>query len=183
VLAATREHLFLLECKTVYLPVNPFELRRTLKEMNKAVKQLERARRLAGDPDFLAYLSRSSGLDIHPGQNVISAIVLTNRMFSGASYRGQPVRGLRELGSFVASGSIIVSGVNIRLCVGDRVQGNDIAAYLRDDIVHRRFFTAMVPYDRIFRFGKKKSVRLASFALDPEALGEAFGLDPARPRE
>jgi hypothetical protein len=178
VLAATRDHLFLLECKTVYLPVNPFELRRTLKEMNKAVKQLERARRLAGDPEFLAYLRRSSRLDIHPAQQVISAIVLTNRMFSGASYTGQPVRGLRELGSFVASGNIIVRGVNIRLVAGDRVEGNDVAAYLCDDIVHRRVFAAMVPYDRVFRFGTK-SVRLASFALDPEALDEAFGRDPA----
>jgi len=175
VLAATREHVFFLECKSVYLPVNPFELRRTLTEMNKAVKQLERVRRLAGDPEFLAYLSRSSGLTIHPGQQVISAIVLTNRMFSGAAYKGQPVRGLREFGSFVASGNIIIRNENIRLVAGDHVEGRDIAAYLNDDLLHRRFFSAMVPYDRVFRFGTK-SVRLASFALDPEALDEVFGV-------
>src|SRR5207244_9918542 len=92
------------ECKNSILPTNTFELRTTFDYLEKAAAQLDRFRSALQSSEFRKQLHDRLGCMIPENPQIVSAIVLSNRLLAGSSFRGHPVRAVADLRSFLIYG-------------------------------------------------------------------------------
>jgi hypothetical protein len=94
---------FAFECKNTILPCSEFEQRTMLDYLEKAVLQLDRFSAAYSDPKFRELLSKRLGCAVPV--DLRTGIVLSNRLLSGTSFGGHPVRHVREMANMIATGS------------------------------------------------------------------------------
>jgi hypothetical protein len=204
VLACLDGECFAIEFKRALFPGSVRELRGSLDPMQKAAAQLDRLQALWASPDFRRTLSEKLSAErwsqhglhaIRTSGTLHTAVVLSNRMFSGWKERGHPVRGINELLSFLLDGEIrlrfpdklaerarVPREHSIQTWSGKRVCGADLRRYLAEDLIHGAIQQSMLPITRTVDVGDTRVVE-STFALELMTLGqrleERFG--PTRP--
>lgn len=194
VLACLDGICFAIEFKRTILPGSIRELRGSLEPMQKAAHQLERIQEAWASREFRDYLSRILAREnwssecceaVRKADVIQSAIILSNRMYSGWRERGHPVRGINELLTFLLKGEIEVrvldhsddvtdvpSSYTARTWSGERIRGDDLKQYLAADLIHDVVKRSMLPITRELFVGTTRVVEF-TFALELMALGEA----------
>jgi hypothetical protein len=104
VLAMLGGTLFAFECKNTILPCSEFEQRTLNDYLVKAARQLDRFRTAYADEKFRKGLSNRFAVELPPPSSLETAIVLSNRLLSGASFRGHAVRHVHELRNVLRTG-------------------------------------------------------------------------------
>jgi hypothetical protein len=172
--------LIVCEIKRALLPTNQKELQSTLDVAFDAAGQLDRFLSHWRDKFFQKYLMHLLDWPQTPVRHVCTCIVLTNRMLPGGRIDGHPIRGLHEFGSFLTSGTATIGSseppgekksveVTAKYWNGDRLTGDDIVAYLQDDIIHRDVFASMKRFDTSYSLGKTTLIE-ESYLLDSRLL-------------
>lgn len=195
---------FAIEFKRALFPGSVRELRGSLEPMQKAAAQLDRIRDAWARLDFRRTLSIKLAAEgwseqslsaIRSSATLHTAIVLSNRMFSGWRERGHPVRGMNELLSFLIDGAIhfrisdelaerarIPREHAIQTWIGGKVSGADLKRYLADDLIHGALMRSMLPVNRTIEVGDTRVIE-ATFALElrtlAEQLRESFAPPPS----
>ncbi len=194
-----------IEFKRALFPGSVRELRGSLEPMQKAAAQLDRLADTWLQPDFRRTLAEKlatggwspTGLAaIREGGQLTTAIVLSNRMFSGWRERGHAVRGINELLSFLLKGTLtlrvpdviadrakVPREFTVRTWRGARVSGEDLRRYLAEDVIHDVIMRSMLPITREVDVGATRVIE-STFALELLTLGarleEQFGGAAAR---
>lgn len=189
VLGVVDEVFLVIEFKRALFPSSVRELRGSRDPMKKGAAQLSRIANAWPDAGFRKALSGKlkspdwSDADralLIRGAPLYTVVALSNRMFSGWREDGHPVRGVLELGGFLASGIVGIAtlaiehglptrvasaGSDMSLWNGDSLTAEDLHRYLTDDALHRTLFDAMVPADLSVDIGRIR-VDQESFALN-----------------
>lgn len=173
---ATRmdDTLFLFECKNSLLPTGPHELRTSWDYVEKAVHQLTSFCDLFPNPEFRKYMEGRFGFPLDGVKQVMTCIVMANRMFMGYRAGRHPIRGTFELVQFMEEGIVSIRDEALCYWTGNKFSSDDLVRYLRDDIVHRPQFDSMVEYEEVYEFGKT-TVRFQTWKLDLLVLAKTLG--------
>ncbi|QRK05590.1 hypothetical protein JQX13_36365 [Archangium violaceum] len=136
VFAKIGNRVFAFECKRPLHPCSAFELRTTWDYLEEAALQLDRVKNLWEDPGFRKYLGGRLGWDLS-SCDLSTCIVLSHRLMSGASFRGHPIRQIRELFNMINTGESRLLIGNFKHAVrnwkGDRFTADDLEDYLSED--------------------------------------------------
>lgn len=136
VFAKIGNHVFAFECKRPLHPCSAFELRTTWDYLEDAALQLDRVKNLWADPGFRKYLGGRLGWDLS-SCDFSTCIVLSHRLMSGASFRGHPIRQIRELFNMINTGEtrLLLGDLEhkVRNWKGDRFTAEDLKDYLSED--------------------------------------------------
>nr|BDT33772.1 hypothetical protein MFMH1_34410 [Myxococcus sp. MH1] len=138
VLAVLDGKLYIFECKNTILPTSTTEQQTTLGRIQKGVEQLDRFLALWKDKEFRTTISQKTGYNLNQIDEVRTAIVLGNRIFSGASFGKHPVRHNRELENIIKHGKTTSwppdgPPQEINQWKGDTFSSHDLDDYLSDD--------------------------------------------------
>ena len=177
--------LFVFECKRTLPPCSAFERRTTIDCLNDAAEQLERVARNWENSEFRAVLASSLEIDL-TGVSLVGCIVLSHRLFSGASWKGWPIRQSMELANFVASGegefTLADVTVPVRLRAAGDVSGAQLADYLGEEaaLLAPRW-AAMGSFDEVWQF-MRCEVRVPRFGFNWLQFALLMGLVPVESR-
>ena len=135
VLGVLDNSLYIFECKNTLLPTSTNEQQTTHDHIQKATKQLERFLELWNDKGFRSHISQQSNLDLSNISTVKTAIVLSNRLFSGTTIEDHPVRHHRELINILKDGKTTAWSPDgkkqeINLWAGESFSKADLDDYL-----------------------------------------------------
>ena len=97
--------LLFIECKNPILPTDAFSMRNNYDYIKKAAKQLANMEKAFSNIIFQTDFLNSHSIEYRP-REILSCIVMGNRLFSGYCYQGYPVRCIHELISFLVSGDV-----------------------------------------------------------------------------
>lgn len=166
---------FVFECKNSTLPCNAFEARTSYDYIKKAASQLERFKKAYASEKFRKSLGNSLGWDISSAQ-LVTCIVMSNRMFLGHRINGHAVRGSREIVNQIHSGIVRMNDEEKCLWLDGDFTGEDLRRYIEEDTLIEPVWKAMLPTERTYPL-KKYSIKQQSFALDMELLAQNWGFD------
>jgi hypothetical protein len=167
--------LFVFECKNSLHPASTFELRTSFDALLFAQEQLDRFLRLWSDPGFRVHLSNRLGWDLSGVSRVGTGIVTGNRMFGGLRFGKHAVRPFHEIANFILSGEILIFDQPVVLRPAGKLKKEVLEAYLVDDPVHEKNFSAMERNDEHLTFGSL-DVTVEDYTLNGVALAKAFGV-------
>lgn len=170
--------IFLFECKNSLHPCSAFELRTSYDYIRKGARQLEGAVRvIREDAHFRTILASRLGLSEGPLPDVpiVTAIVMSNRMFTGYRLQGHPIRGLFELLQFIRRGEVAVAGRTVKLWRGEALTVADLRSYLEEDLAHQVLLDCLEEVDRTYEFGAY-SLRRPIYKLRIARLAEHYGI-------
>lgn len=175
ILAYRDGRLFLFECKYTYHPCNVYELRNTYDAMLGAAGQLTLRRDWLGDPSHQrALLTRLGWPEGDFPAPVHTCIALGNRVFTGYTCDGHPVRQVYEMLNVLQRGYLEVAIDERRsLWQGASFHVNDLMAYLAGSTTLADMTTALLPVEVVTPIGDLALVR-PSFALDALAMRETM---------
>ena len=97
--------IVLIECKESLHPINNFELRASVDHIEKANNQLTNAKVAFSDDNFYKEFCKNNNVD-YKNRNILTCIVLGNRLFCGYEKSEHPVRFIYELGMVLNEGKI-----------------------------------------------------------------------------
>jgi hypothetical protein len=157
--------LFTMECKNAFHPCGPHEMRTSYAHIVKAGKQLKRAKEWLLRPGVQATIFRDLKWDAQPTEGVSTCVVTANRLFTGYSIDGHPVRQAHELKNMVQSGVIRLDGTSYRLWSGETLQANDLLTYLSDSGIVGINLDAMYRADVSRQIGSG-SLTFSTYVLD-----------------
>ena len=164
VIALLGNTLFVFEIKHSLHPAGFHELRTSWDHVEPAAQQLTKIRTLLADQNFCQYLGNRIGFSLDGASRVETGIIVSNRMFHGYRLAGHPVRGAFDFGGFLKTGLISVGQEKRCLWKGNAFTGEDLVAYLSDDVTLKPLWDAMEPFDKVFQIGDR-AVRVSSFNL------------------
>ncbi|NPD25646.1 hypothetical protein [Corallococcus exiguus] len=171
VLAAIDNTVYFFECKNTLLPASSNEQQTTLGRIEKGVSQLDKISALWSDKNFVKYLSAKIGFDLLKYNKCKFAIILSSRLFSGATMSGYPVRHFREMVNFINTGTSTAwaptgESQDVAMWTGDSFSSAELDDYLSDTgKVYGQFWRSFDKLDRSFVFQDVEVVRV-DFALD-----------------
>lgn len=174
VAARLDDTLFIFECKNSLLPTGPHELRTSWDYVEKAVRQLTSFCDLFPTTEFRKYMESRFGFPLNGVTQVMTCIVMANRMFMGYRAGGHPIRGTFELVHFMEQGTVSIRDESLCYWTSSTFASDDLVRYLRDDVVHRPQFASMVEYEEVYEFGNT-TVRFQTWKLDLLILANALG--------
>jgi len=172
--------LFIFECKNTLNPSSSFEMRASLDQLDKAALQLDRAKRLWNVSEFRSLLENKLGFKLDGVTRVETAVVLSHRLFSGASYHQHPVRHLHSLVHFILAGDSSLSFGEQRYThrhwLGNKLTDTDLIAFLSDDSpLYNLFWRSQSREEHQIDYGTAHLVR-PRFPLDTNVLAKQFGV-------
>ncbi len=183
VVALVGPYLLLGECKSPFHPCGAHELRTSFEHIKRARDQLDKMKGLLTDPGAVGKLLHELGWPLPQNLEILTCIVLGNRLFSGYRIGSHPVRNGYEMVNFIDSGlveEVIISGSpkvanETTRCysrwAGDEFGPSDLLRYLQDDSIYTHAFAAMVEVTLSYPFGSRR-LMISTFALDPECLSD-----------
>lgn len=150
------KRLYLFECKHSVPPAGSHEMRDIWEDIEKAVRQLNSALRVLGDPKRLhnyltGWFPGLTSADTRDLQ-IITCVMCSHRIFAGMTYEGIPIRDFSSLAKltqdgFVGMGNISENGELLlhryRLTKNDKFSRDDLEDYLSPD---SRFFKLFKPF-------------------------------------
>lgn len=161
--------LYLFECKNAYLPCNVHEMRNSYVHIEKAGRQLTLRKEKFEDKAYRAQVWSRLGWSVPAPTAIQTGIVIANRVFTGATIDGHPVRQAHELINVLLRGEVILDGSAYRLWDGDTISNADLDRYLGADGLMGDYFDSMVPANYQYKFGAYQ-VGFVSWKLEPEKL-------------
>jgi hypothetical protein len=158
--------LYLIECKNAYHPCNAHEMRNSYDYIDYAGQQLTFRQELLSDPANQAKLFSRLGWPIAPTSKIQTGILIANRIFTGVSINGHPVRQAHEFINVVSRGFIRASdGSELIFWDGDEVTTSDVNRYLGDNGLLADHFAAMSEVNNDYAIGRK-TLRFRSWMFD-----------------
>jgi hypothetical protein len=174
-MAMIGESLFVFECKNALVPCNIFELRTSYEHIVRARKQLDTIVSLFGLPGFRERLCQPHGWLGENPKNLITCIVLGNKMFSGYRNGPHPVRSFSEIAGFVWPGKVGFGDIIIASRPEGLLDEKSLRNYLESDSFHTNIFRCMRRIRRDYSLGSK-TLSLDSYALDMRALARCLDI-------
>ncbi|MCY1043188.1 hypothetical protein OV208_17860 [Corallococcus sp. bb12-1] len=170
VLVKIGNSVYAFECKHTLLPCSGFEQRTTWDYVDTAAHQLDRFKVAWGDDEFRREVGKRLGWDCDSAE-LSTCVVFGHRLLAGASFRGHPVRHLRELVNFVGSG---VSGLSVgsdeflipmrRL---GRLESSDFDNYLSDDSkIYSVYWNSFLAVDSVWNF-EEVALKVRNYGFSP----------------
>lgn len=151
-LAHTDNFLFIAECKNSLLPASIYELRTVYDNINKANKQLNLILEGINSSQIIKELSRKIRFDLSKIKKIKTAIVTSNRLFTGSQNWQHPVRNINELLNVVQTGNVRTRDGLFSIWEGKEFSVNDLINYLDDsNILNRVFYDSMVKKELSFK--------------------------------
>lgn len=129
VLVISDEDIIIIECKSPLNPTSNFEMRASGEHINKAAKQLDHCRDAFMDKAFRKNFLKNSGIPDKP-RNIHTCIVFGNRLFSGYSVNGHPIRYIRELDMILNNGRIYSPAGTWRVWRGEEFKHEELISFL-----------------------------------------------------
>lgn len=158
--------LYAFECKNAYHPCNAHEMRNSYDYIEYAGQQLTLRRTWLDNPTNQLKLFSKVGWSVPATTSIRTAIIIANRVFTGASINGHPVRQAHEFINVVARGFIRASDGSERVFWdGDEVTTADVDRYLGDGGLLADHFSAMLEFNYDYRIGDKL-LRFRSWMFD-----------------
>ena len=163
------DFLLFVECKNPILPTDAFSMRNNYDYIQKAAKQLANMEKAFSNISFQNDFLKSHSIE-YKHREILSCIVMGNRLFSGYSYKGYPVRCIHELISFMYSGDVnyICDDQIIKEHIWDDINLSmqDIKKYLSGEKcpTKRLQLEKMVPYIKTMNCDKHV-IRFKSYKL------------------
>jgi hypothetical protein len=158
--------LYAFECKNAYHPCNAHEMRNSYDYIDYAGQQLTFRQELLSDPANQAKLFSRLGWPIAPTSKIQTGILIANRIFTGVSINGHPVRQAHEFINVVSRGFIRASdGSELIFWDGDEVTTSDVNRYLGDNGLLADHFAAMSEVNNDYAIGRK-TLRFRSWMFD-----------------
>jgi hypothetical protein len=172
--------LFAFECKNSLLPASTYEIRTSYDHIVRAAHQLSRFAELYRQHEFRDYLAAKLRWPIAHDTQLVTCIIVGNRMFPGLRLDGHAVRASYEMANFIASGTIMIAGNEVRLWSGADFSGEDLRRYIEEDLLQRPTFDSMADCTEEYVFGESV-FRWKTYVLNMEALAQQWGLtiDPS----
>lgn len=166
VLAYRDGMLYAFECKNAYHPCNAHEMRNSYDYISYASQQLTFRRVWLGDPANQVRLFSRLGWSVAPPSQIQTGILIANRVFTGVSIKGHPVRQAHEFINVVSRGFIRASdGSEFVFWDGDQVTTADLDRYLGDQGLLADHFAAMSEFNYDYVIGPK-ILRFRSWMFD-----------------
>lgn len=167
--------LFVFECKNSLHPCSMAELRTSFDHILHSQEQLDKFKTLWEQEGFRRYLSKRLGWDLADISTATTCVVTGNRMFAGMRFGSHAIRSFFEIGNFIHSGVISVSGKDVELRSAGSLSSLDLQAFIEQDTLHKKRLAAMVRKDEVVKCGQVTVVR-EDYVLDEEMLARAFGV-------
>lgn len=165
VLVITDSTILIIECKAPLEPTNNFELRSSYDHIQKAAKQLSHSKLAFSNSEFRRNYLKAIGINERP-RNILTCIVMGNRLFNGLSVMSHPVRYIHELDMVLNNGRIHSSVGDWLVWKAKEYSEDDLLDYLSsNNNLITASFNAMRPFNRIMHI-KGKRVEFSSFALN-----------------
>jgi hypothetical protein len=150
--------LYLIECKNAYHPCNAHEMRNSYEHIRKAGKQLTERRDRFGKTEHLKRIWERLGWDMPAPTRIRTVVLIANRVFTGSSIDGHPVRQAHEFINVVSKGEIRSPDTIYRFWDGDTLTTVDVDRYLAGDGVMGDHFASLDRVDYEFDFGARTLV-------------------------
>jgi hypothetical protein len=182
VLAVLDNKLYVFECKNTILPTSTTEQQTTYDRIQRGVEQLDRFLVLWKDKEFRKLISKSTGIDLVEITTVKTAVVLSNRLFSGNSFGGHPIRHHRELASFIRHGKTTAwppggPPREINQWSGDEFSSSDLDDYLSDTSkLYGQLWRSFEVQDKPLMFSNTTVIK-RDFVLIQEKFLAELGID------
>jgi len=126
--AVFEDTLFLFECKHTLHPVSAFDLRTTYDYIKKAEKQLEYLNQEFSKGNLVKALEAKYKIDLTNIRNVVSCIVMSNRLFNGNVFK-YPVRNINEIDNFLNRGTMRTNEGEFWLWQEEKLTLSDLLEY------------------------------------------------------
>jgi hypothetical protein len=165
--------LVLLECKASLAPTSMFELRTSHDHCLKAASQLTRARACCEDDHVVAELLLRLGTRAADVREVVTGIVVENRLFVGLEIDGHRVVAHRTLLNVINDGRVKIGPGEVPIRSRPDLAGA-ITSFLRGEF-YECVFSAMVPVTRCRDYDETRLL-FDTFALDFRRMATAFGV-------
>ena len=174
VAALFEDRLFVVECKNSLLPTGPHELRTSYEYIQTAADQLDRFKRLYHDLNFRQLLATKLGWPIGGSTQLVTCIVMANRMFIGYRIGGHAIRSSGEFAGFLAKGEIRLGNESRCFWKGDKLSGEDLNDFIEKDITYKPVWASLEEYSQRYSFGTY-TVLQASYYLPMLDLAKNLG--------
>ena len=172
-LVAYREgNLFLLECKNAFHPTDPHEMRTSYGHIEKAARQLGRSRKWLSSLEAQAKLFKELGWWASPTGQLHSCIVTANRLFTGYSLDGHPIRQAHELRMVLECGEITVGAESYRIWRSEEFGTADLIDYLGEAGISQDWVAAMHEHTIVARIAAGQRLAFRTFLLDTQLLAK-----------
>jgi hypothetical protein len=159
--------LYLIECKNAYHPCNAHEMRNSYDLIVKAGEQLTLRQQKFGEKEFREQVWKTLGWDMPPPTAVRTAVLIANRVFSGTTIEGHPVRQAHEFINVVVRGETRRIGVQgevreaelvYKFWDGDELTTADLDRYLSQSGLIGDHFASLTSSNYGCDFGTYKLV-------------------------
>ncbi|WP_414609487.1 hypothetical protein [Stenotrophomonas sp. BR163] len=148
--------LYLFECKNAYHPCNAHEMRNSYDHIVKAGRQLMLREKRFGEREYRERVWKKLGWTVPAPTTIRTAVLIANRVFTGISIEGHPVRQAHEFINVVVRGEIRSLDATYRLWDGDVLSTADLDRYLGGDGLIGDHFASLDPHDDSLDFGQRK---------------------------
>lgn len=160
------DELFIFECKNSYHPCSAHELRSSYRHLTKAASQLDLRLTHLSVAANQAQLFANLGWKVAPTTKIHTAIITANRMFSGYTIGGHPVRQAHELQNVLTRGSIDRGALpSLRFWVDEHFQTIDLVEYLQGRSIVEAQMSFLVDVNKTYKFSGA-SLAFKTYAMD-----------------
>lgn len=158
--------LFIFECKNSYHPCSAHELRSSYEHLTKAASQLDSRLVNLSDASNQEKLFANLGWKVPPTTKIHAAIVTANRMFSGYTIGGHPVRQAHELLNVLTGGTIDRGALpSLRFWGDENFQTIDLVEYLHGRSIVEAQMSFLVDVEKTYKVGNG-SLTFKTYAMD-----------------
>ncbi len=167
VIAIKGEHLFLLECKNPYYPVNEFELRNTYAHIVKGFSQLENIKQRFSDRTVFEQFLKNLSIPMRSIKHVRYGVINANRALSGFAMNDIRVFHANEFINLISTGTISSGNYKFRVWHDSKFDVNDLVEYMDGNILYNDLIRHKIPigYSLPITFSNQ-SLQFRSFEFD-----------------
>lgn len=153
--------IYVFECKNILTPVGLHELRTTFKDnIKKGFKQLDKCRNALLNDKFINYIKSNDklGWSLSNDYEIVTCLVLGNRMFNGYTDGIHHVRSVHELENFILRGQIAVNNQNniqkFNLWNDTNIEGDDLFNFIENRHFHKLIYKSFNSQKNKEKIGK-----------------------------
>lgn len=150
--------LYLIECKNAYHPCNAHEMRNSYDHIRKAGEQLTLRQQMFADPAYRTKVWQALGWNVAAPTATRTLVLTANRVFTGSTIQGHPVRQAHEFINVIARGEIRSPDTIFRFWEGESLSTADVDRYLGGDGLAGEQFAALDPINYANDFGARTLV-------------------------
>jgi hypothetical protein len=166
--------LYAFECKNAYHPCNVHEMRNSFDHIQKAGRQLTLRQAWLAQSSNLSTLFAKLGWTVPPPHTIRTGILIANRVFTGASVGGHPVRQAHEFINVIARGEVrSIDGTVYAIWNGDAFHTDDLDCYLGSGGLVADHFEVLEPINYDYNFDGVV-LRFESWRMNPKDQKDAI---------